>query len=149
MTRRRGWLWFAIAAAIAASGALRAADEPTCRVIVNAANPVSEMRKPQVAALFLDRRTRWAEGAASPVDQSARSALREAFSRDVLGRPVAAVLIHWQQRIGSAVDRQMPPPVKASDEDVIAHVAKEKGGIGYVSWAAALPPTVKALRLRD
>jgi len=144
MSLGHGWRGLSLIVALAA-----AAEEPAYTVIVNAANPVSEMKKGQVAALFLDRRARWAETAAAPVDQSARSGLREVFSRDVLGQPVVAVVNHWRQRMGSAVDRQMPPPVKVSDEEVIAYVAKEKGGIGYVSSAALLPATVKALRLRD
>ena len=32
-----------------------------------------------------------------------------------------------------------PPPVKASDADVIAYVASTRGAIGYVSAGAAVP----------
>lgn len=124
-----------------------AAEGPAFRVIVNAANPVNEITREQAATLFLERRARWSHGATvSPVDQSTTSAVRESFSTEVLGRPVMAVQAYWQQRILAA--REIPPPVKSGDDDVIAHVGKNKGGIGYVSGDAALPPTVKLVRIR-
>jgi hypothetical protein len=49
----------------------------------------------------------------------------------VLGRSVGAVETFWQQQIFSG--KEVPPPVKASDDDVIAFVKANAGAIGYVS----------------
>jgi ABC-type phosphate transport system substrate-binding protein len=124
------------------------AQEPGFKVIVHAENPVAATKRDQVAILFLNRRTSWSHGPASaPVDLSMTSPVREVFSSQVLGQSLLAVSNHWRKRMLEA--REVPPPVKSSDEEVIAHVAKNPGGIGYVSAAATLPPTVKELRIAD
>lgn len=123
------------------------AQDLSFKVIVNAENPVPELRREQVALLFLNRGANWAHGPkGAPVDQSMTSPVRAAFSNQVLGQSLLAVSSHWHKRM---LEREMPPPVKASDDDVIAHVAKNAGGVGYVSTAAVLPPTVNELRVRD
>jgi hypothetical protein len=52
---------------------------------------------------------------------------------------------YWRKRM--LTDRETPPPVKASDDEVIAHTQKNKGGVGYVSARAALPSTVKVVQV--
>ena len=52
---------------------------------------------------------------------------------------------YWQNRIRT--DREIPPPVKSSDDEVIAHAEKNKGAVGYVSAAASLPASVKVLAI--
>ena len=139
----------AVALALALAASLpTAAQERGYTLIVNAANPAKELKRDQLATLFLDRTARWGHGpAAEPVDQSLASGVRDAFSRDALGKPPQAVQSYWQKRI--LTEHQAPPPVKGSDAEVIAHVEKAKGGIGYVSEGAVLPPTVKAIKLAD
>lgn len=125
-----------------------AAQDLPFKVIVHSANPASELKREYVATLFLNRRVRWSFGIeAVAVDQSLASPIREAFSRVVLGQPIQAVQQHWSRRM--LKDREFPPPVKASDAEVIEAVAKEKGGIGYVAQGTALPDTVKVLRIVD
>lgn len=139
----------ALAALLCLAGAEAGlSQEHPYKLIVNAANPARQAKREQVAALFLNRSARWSHGpAGSAVDQSARSTLREAFSQDVLGKPVVAIQSYWQQRILAA--REVPPPVKASDAEVIGHVAKNEGGIGYVGEGTTLPAGVKLLRVVD
>jgi hypothetical protein len=60
--------------------------------------------------------------------------------------PLDAVKLHWMRNVSGR--RQLPPPSKSSDEDVIAFVAAERGGLGYVSAAAALPDTVRVVEVR-
>jgi hypothetical protein len=150
--RREGPMNTARAALIALAGTLLAAgtpaQDPPYKVIVNAANPARDLKKAQVATLFLDRTARWSHGPdGAPVDQSLTSPIREAFSNEVLGRPPVAVQNYWQRRMVEM--RQVPPPVKASDAEVIREVEKNKGGIGYVSSGTDLPTTVRALRVVD
>jgi hypothetical protein len=56
------------------------------------------------------------------------------------------VKVHWIRNVSER--RQLPPPSKSSDEDVIAFVATEPGGLGYVSAAAAIPDTVRVVEVR-
>jgi ABC-type phosphate transport system substrate-binding protein len=105
------------------------------KVIVNTANGVSDLPAAVVSKIFLKETLTFPGGAAaSPVDQSKSSALRAAFSKKVVGRPVTAVETYWQQQIFSG--KEVPPPNKATDDDVIAFVKATPGGIGYVSAAA-------------
>jgi ABC-type phosphate transport system substrate-binding protein len=85
---------------------------------------------------------------AVPVDQSGTSAVRNAFSQSVLGMPVAAAVQYWQKQMFDT-NPLRPPPVKGSDADVIAFVAKNEGAVGYVSRAVVLPAGVKAIAIID
>jgi ABC-type phosphate transport system substrate-binding protein len=124
------------------------AQEAAYKVIVNASNPTTTTKRDQVAQLFMTRKTSWAHGpAGDPVDQSMTSPVRDAFSREILGMPLPAVQDHWRKRMLNA--REFPPLVKATDAEVIAHVAKSPGGVGYVLASTELPPTVKAIKITD
>jgi ABC-type phosphate transport system substrate-binding protein len=81
-----------------------------------------------------------------PVDQAKSSAVRDAFSREILGKSVAAVEQYWTQAIFSG--RAVPPVEKHSDADVLAYVRENPGAIGYVS-ASAPRDGVKRVTLKD
>jgi ABC-type phosphate transport system substrate-binding protein len=137
-----------VAALLASATPAARAEEPAYKLIVHADNPVSVIRREQAAILFLSRGAAWAHGpAAEAIDQSMTSKVREAFSREILGLELPAVQNYWRKRLLEA--REMPPKVKETDAEVIAHVAKHSGGIGYVSAAAELPAGVKVLRVAD
>ena len=122
-----------ISLALAVAATPAAAQE--FKVIVNAANGVSDLPAAVVSKIFLKETAAFPGGAAaSLVDQSKSSALRAAFSKKVVGRPVTAVETYWQQQIFSG--KEVPPPSKATDDDVIAFVKATPGGIGYVSAGA-------------
>jgi ABC-type phosphate transport system substrate-binding protein len=124
------------------------AGEKGHRLVVNAARSDAHLTRAQVADLFLGKARRWPDGTqAAPVDQSATSPVRQSFSADVLGRPVNGILTHWQQQIMSG--RGVPPPVKQSDQDVLAVVAGSPGGIGYVAPETSLGPGVKFLDVEE
>lgn len=124
------------------------AQEASIKVILNAENPVTVMKREQVAMLFLNRRTSWSHGpVGAPVDQSMTSPVRGAFSAQVLGQSLLAVQNHWRKRMME--QREIPPPVKGSDDEVIAFVSKNRGGIGYVSASATLTAGVKEVRVAD
>jgi ABC-type phosphate transport system substrate-binding protein len=128
-----------------------AATDGGFRVIVASGSTISELKREEVARIFLKKQTRWKDGKeVSPVDQSARSAVRAAFSRDVLAAEgldkISAVENYWRQQIYSG--RGNPPAVKTSDEDVRLFVAQTPGAIGYVSDEAELTG-VKTVKLQD
>jgi ABC-type phosphate transport system substrate-binding protein len=118
-------------------------------VIVNPSVPGTNVKRSDLAKVFMKTATRWGSaGAAVPVDQSGTSPVRKAFSEAVLGQPVAQVVQYWQKQVSRASSLR-PPPVKANDVEVLAFVANNQGAVGYVSAGIPLPPDVKALTLVD
>jgi ABC-type phosphate transport system substrate-binding protein len=101
--------------------------------------------------MFLKRTTNWPDGSAiAPVDQSSRSAVRVLFTGEILKveglDKMSGVENYWQQQIFSG--RGSPPPIKASDKEVVAFVAANPGAIGYVSGTADVS-AVKTVALED
>jgi ABC-type phosphate transport system substrate-binding protein len=118
------------------------------QVIVNAAATTAEAERSEVARFFLRQATKWSDGqSVLPVDQSARSPVRDAFSKGVLRQPLPAVESFWQRQIANG--RAVPPPVKTTDAEVLAFVSSTPGSIGYVSGGLELTPGVKRLRLKE
>jgi ABC-type phosphate transport system substrate-binding protein len=130
---------------LAAAALAPAADDFV--VIVHPSVAGAQVRRADLAAVFLRKAARWGGGkAAVPVDQSGTSAVRKAFSESVLGMPAATAIQYWQKQMFAA-NPLRPPAVKGSDAEVIAFVAKTEGAVGYVSKGAALPAEVKAVAL--
>jgi ABC-type phosphate transport system substrate-binding protein len=133
-----------LAAALLAAPAQ--AQEPSYKIIVNASNTASVVKREAVAQLFLNRKATWTSGpTADPVDQSMTSPVRAAFAREILGMPLPSVQQYWRRRVLDL--REFPPMVKSSDEEVVTYVAKSPGGIGYVAQSTELPATVKVLKV--
>jgi ABC-type phosphate transport system substrate-binding protein len=119
-------------------------------VVVNTSVPGANVKRADLAAVFLKKATRWGDGSpASPVDQSGTSPVRKAFSDAVLQMPVSAVLQYWQRLLLSPQNQIRIPIGKASDEEVLAYVAKTGGAVGYVAPRAALPAGVKAVSVLE
>jgi ABC-type phosphate transport system substrate-binding protein len=117
-------------------------------VIVNSTVAGTNVRRADLAAVFLKKAVRWGDGSpASPVDQSGTTHVRKDFSEAVLHMPVTAVVQYWGKQIASVALSVRPPTVKASDEEVLAYVAKTTGAVGYVSSGTALAPGVKAVAI--
>ena len=124
-----------------------AATGASYRVIVHHQVKGGRITRGALSSIFLKQAPKWNDGSAIlPVDQSVRSPVRRSFSGDVLLQGIPEVQIYWQRRMSQGVT---PPPVKATDEEVVAFVASTPGAIGYVSPAAALPESVKAIELAD
>ena len=129
---------------LALGGRAHAADG--FMVVVNSSVPGASVHRADLAAVFLKKATRWGDGSpASPVDQSGTSPVRKAFSDAVLQMPVAAVLQYWQRLLLSPSNQVRIPVGKASDEEVMAYVAKTSGAVGYVAPGHTLPSGVKAI----
>lgn len=116
-------------------------------VVVNTANPVTSLSKDKAANIFLKRLVRWDNGIPiMPVNLDRGSRTRVAFSEEVHGKRVDAIEAHWQSQIFAG--RDAPPPVRASDAEVLAFVRANPGAIGYVSREAALGTEVKAIPIQ-
>ena len=103
-------------------------------VIVNAANPVAAMNAKMVKAAYLKVSPTWDNGEKiRPVD--IESPERAAFLAKVLGLTATDLERFWIEKQYAGGDN---PPTKASDEATVIKLVKTfKGGIGFVSKAAA------------
>ena len=132
---------------LAGQAPVDAATSAPYRVIVHHQVKGARISRGALSSIFLKQAPKWNDGSAIlPVDQSVRSPVRRSFSGDVLLQGIPEVQIYWQRRMSQGVT---PPPVKATDEEVVAFVASTPGAIGYVSQAAVLPESVKAIELAD
>jgi ABC-type phosphate transport system substrate-binding protein len=117
--------------------------EPGFLVVVNEVNPVSSLSREELSELFLKKKSSWPDGSlVLPVDQLEETGVREGFNRDVHRKRNTAIRAYWQQRIFSG--RDVPPPEKESDANVILYVRNHPGAIGYVStiWPGAGVKTI-------
>jgi ABC-type phosphate transport system substrate-binding protein len=113
-------------------------------VVVNAGNPATSITREQLSQIFLKRVDTWPNGAqAEPVDLAPSAAPRVAFTTMVHHKAVGAVRAFWQQQIFSG--RDVPPPEKDSEREVVAFIKEHVGAVGYVSADAELGPGVKAI----
>jgi ABC-type phosphate transport system substrate-binding protein len=142
-------LWalaIALTAPVLVVGTSIAVERPEFVVIVNAANPVTSLSVEHASRIFLKKVTSWEDGRVIlPVDLPERSPVRIAFTSQVIRRQVAAVSAYWQQRIFSG--RELPPPVKDSDAEIILFVEKHPAAIGYVGVGAMLSDKIRAVEL--
>jgi ABC-type phosphate transport system substrate-binding protein len=115
------------------------------RVIVNPEVKGSQIPRATLSSIFLRKAAHWGDGTSvQPVDQSIRARVRMSFTADILGQDMVSVQMYWQRRIASGVT---PPPVKPSDEEIVAFVAANAGAIGYVSADTPLPASVKEVQV--
>ena len=106
------------------------------KLIVNPKNPTSSLAKRQVKKFFLKKTTKWDSGTkVKPIDQAPSSAVRIAFSKQIVEKGVASVSAYWQQQIFSG--RASPPPTESSDKQIVAYVLRNPGAIGYISSNAS------------
>jgi ABC-type phosphate transport system substrate-binding protein len=137
-----------VLAFVLAGGTPSARADDGYQVIVNASSPANELERAEVARFFLRQSLKWTDGhAVLPVDQSARSIVRDFFSKGVLKLPLPAVETYWQRQIFSG--RAAPPPVKVTDAEVLAYVASNPGSIGYISPGLNTTPGVKVVKLKE
>ena len=116
------------------------------QVVVNAANPTTQLTREELSRIFLRKVLSWKSGgAAEPVDQSPDSPVRQSFSKAVHHKDVAQIKAYWQQILFTG--QGAPPIEKGSDDEVLELVAKIPGAIGYVSATATLGSGVKAIRI--
>ena len=118
------------------------------QVIVHPGVQGTRISRADLSALFTGRTSRWGDKAqAMPVDQSARAPVRRAFIASVIGLSMGEFQTYWQRRV--VADRVLPPPVMASDQEVLGYVAGNAGAIGYVGADTAIPEGVKVIAVVD
>ena len=141
---------FALAAALVALITVPSTRALSARsgyqIICHPSNPVAAADRQFLEDTFLKKVKEWPTGkTARPVDLYPSSMVRRQFSEEILKRPIEAVRSYWQQRIFAG--RDLPPPEVNNDDDVIRHILRDPGAVGYVSGAAKLTG-VKILTVR-
>lgn len=118
------------------------------QVVVHPSVRGTWISRSNLSAIFTGKSDRWGDRvSARPVDQSAKAAVRHAFTVSVLGLSMGELQRYWQDRVAS--DRVFPPPIKGSDQEVLSFVASTSGAVGYVAADAAIPEGVKVLAVVD
>lgn len=121
--------------------------DTTYRIIVHPNVKGSQIPRATLSSIFLKQAPRWGDGSpVLPVDQSMRSPIRQSFAAQVLQRPLMELQMFWNRRMATGI---APPPVKQTDEDVVAFVAATPGSIGYVSSTLALPESVRSITILE
>ncbi len=132
--------------ALVATAFPAAAADPGFKIVVNASNTTTSITKEQLSRCFMKQTNTWINGATvTPVDQSATSPVRVEFSTAIHDRDVNAVKSYWQRQIFSG--RGVPPPEKATDQEVLAFVRANPGAVGYVSSGTSIGDGVKVLEV--
>jgi hypothetical protein len=110
---------------------------PSYRVIVNPRNPATSLTRTFLQDAFLKKTRHWPdERVIQPLDLAPTTSARSSFTKQVLGRSVAAVRAYWQQRIFSG--RDVPPPELTSDERAIEYVLRHEEAVAYISGTTPL-----------
>lgn len=100
-------------------------------VIVAAGNPVVALTADQAADLFLGRANAFPTGgAATPIDQTDGSAVRDDFYSKVANKSSAQVKAYWAKLVFTGKGQ---PPKEAGDSAAVkSAVAGNPGAVGYV-----------------
>ena len=137
---------FLLSAALTWAALPLGAADPGFKVVVNAANTTTSISKEQLSRCFMKQTNTWINGdIVLPVDQPAASEVRIDFSAAIHDRDVNAIKSYWQRQIFSG--RGVPPPEKASDDEVLAFVRANPGAVGYVSPNTSTGAGVKILEV--
>ena len=137
---------FLLTTALSIAALPMSAADPGFKVVVNASNTTTSISKEQLSRCFMKQTNRWISGdTVLPVDQLATSQVRVEFSSTILDRDVNAVKSYWQRQIFSG--RGVPPPEKASDEEVLAFIRANPGAVGYVLSDAEVGAGIKILEV--
>jgi len=130
-----------------ATASIGAEDSGAYKVIVNPANPTTQLSRLKLGEMFLRKAGRWPDGIpVAPMEPSGKSPVRARFSQETYGKPVIAISAYWQQMIFSG--KGVPPPERSNDADIVAFVRETTGAIGYVGSGADLSG-VKVLAIVD
>lgn len=116
-----------------APGVPEAVGAEAIAIVVGRTSFVTEVSRDGLRELYLRRQRLWPNGtSAIPVNLPAGNALREEFSRAVLGRESRDLVAYWNGRYFEGI---RPPVVLQSTAAVRAYVAAEPAAVGYLPVA--------------
>ncbi len=107
------------------------ASENAVQVIVHPDLNADDISIDDLRNIFLRRKTLWPNGVQiSPMAQHPNSPARHYFDKHIFNRSPMALRAYWNQQIFSG--RQLPPPERLNDKEVIDFVSATPGAIGYI-----------------
>jgi hypothetical protein len=122
-----------VAAALLSAGAAvgeRDATSPAIAVVVGKKSFVTAISRDELRELYLRRQRIWPNGTrAIPINLPADNAMRERFSKLVLGRSTRELVGYWNARYFEGIT---PPVVLPSPAAIRAYLANEPGAIAYL-----------------
>lgn len=99
--------------------------------VVSTQNPVSTLKKEQIADIFLGNTSRFPDGSkAVPIDQTEGSAVRDEFYLKFSGKSPAQIKAHWSKIIFTG--RGEPPREVSNSAQVKKRIASHPHDIGYI-----------------
>ena len=120
----------------------------TGKVVIHAENDVRAIKRSELAAIFLGRKSTWDSGRRIiPTLQSEKNSVTRDFLRDVLGKSLSQYRAYWKRRLFSG-GGAVPKPLQTSAE-VIAFVGSHRGAIGFVEKSTETNDKVVALQISD
>ena len=122
------------------------AETSPFKIIVNAANPVGEMDRMEIADFYLNKSTHWPNGIeVLPVICTDPGAFQKEFLESVLGMDSSRFKTYWAKLIFAG--RGLPPREMEDANGVVQFVKANPGAIAFVSDATNVE-AVKVLEAR-
>jgi ABC-type phosphate transport system substrate-binding protein len=132
----RGWVAGLLVSSLLWTAGPFAQEPPPFVVIVNKSNPITSLPVTELQRVFRKQTRMWRHGESMvPVDWDATSAVRQEFSRLVMGRSVREMADFWIQQ--SITQGLAPPSTQKSTRAILRFVASVAGAISYVPQGEA------------
>ena len=114
-------------------------------VIVNKANPVTDISKAQLLDFYLGKEIVWKNSSRIyPATLRTNQSIAKIFFLNGLGKKIGRVKRIWLKL--SLSGRTSPPKILNIAADVVAYVSQNKGAIGFIP-AEKLDETVKVIKI--
>jgi ABC-type phosphate transport system substrate-binding protein len=114
-------------------------------VVANPSVKASEVSQEELKLVFLGTKTSLADGSAVEPVLAQSGPAHDSFLKTYVGKSDPALRNHFKSLVFTG--KGSMPKSFASDADIVAHVAKTKGAIGYLA-AAPANPGVKRLTVK-
>jgi hypothetical protein len=103
-------------------------------VVVDSKAGIESLTRDEVINIFLGRHRKLPTGiGAVPADQPVENGLRAEFYRKLVAKDLSEINVYWARLYFSG---KTPPPIQlASAKEVLDHIIRTPGGIGYIDRA--------------
>jgi ABC-type phosphate transport system substrate-binding protein len=102
-------------------------------VIVNAETPDNSLSAADLKAVYLGKKTFWSGGLKIALDVLSEGAVHEEFLKKYVGKTPEQFKNYWNQILYTGAG--IPPTPFKTEKDLVDHVQKTKGAIGYIDAA--------------
>ena len=106
-------------------------------IIANPSVKASEVSSEELKLVFLGSKSALADGSSVEPVLAQSGAAHDDFLKTYIGKSDPALRNHYKSLVFTG--KGSMPKSFASDADIVAHVAKTKGAIGYLAAAPAAP----------